>query len=201
MGRTGEPDQRDIVGYSIRDRNRRERWIALVRGIADFVDGWRHEVVFHGTSDRCLESIMARGMAPTDTEHATDGHPLGSFWGDVYTASSYAEDTVKHRGGGYPVLIAARTADLLACCETLVPDLATLDYPLKGLTRLDDTDVYSRWVDGQGYRRLGWRDALEDLRAVVAVHRKPVGPEVFVVVDSLEVIASLCLERTSRAVP
>jgi hypothetical protein len=202
MSESREPDQREIIGYSIRGKARRERWIAGVRGIAALVkeNGWQHEVVFHGTSEKHLPFIASQGVRPTDAGLATEGHALGSFWGDVDTAAAYAEDTVKHRGGNRPVLLAARTADLLDRCEALVPDLSTLDFPLKGLTRLDDAHVYARWVDGHGYRSLGWRDALDDLSALVAVHGEPISPDAFAVVDSPEAVTSL-LERTFRASP
>lgn len=191
-----EPDQRDIVGYSLVDPEARNRWIALVRGLSQWIDdeGLKDKVVFHGTSRRLLAKILEDGLEPTDVELAVgplSGMFQGSFWGDVQTAAAYAEDTVKEREGkgepgcGEPVLIAVLTDRLEKDC-LLYPDLATLDFPMKGLTRLDDPEVQEDWL--KGFMDKDWRDGLRDLGAIVATHEFYLDPDDFFVVDSLDAV-------------
>jgi len=172
-----EPDQRDIIGYSIADEDERKEWNALIRFIADWIEenDLSNAIVFHGTSSGRAEDIMQNGMNPTDATFATnDADSEGSFWGDVYTAAAYAEDTVQERDGdGRPVLLMAYTDDLEELCE-LAPDLATMDFPLKGLTRLSDDDVMQKWL--AHHTTLSWRDSLTDLGAIVALHEFELDP-------------------------
>jgi len=191
-----ELDQREIVGYSLVDPEARDRWISLVRGISRWIEetGQKDKVVFHGTSRRLLPRILEEGMEPTDVELAVgplEGMVQGSFWGDVHTASAYAEDTVFEREGkgepglGEPVLLAVRTDSLEEDC-LLYPDLATLDFPMKGLTRLDEPEVQEAWI--KGFRGMDWRDGLRDLGAIVATHDFYLDPDDFFVADSLDAV-------------
>lgn len=187
-----EPDQRAIVGYSVSDPEARAEWIALVRGLSAWIDaeGLRDKVVFHGTSLGKLRKIRRGGMEPTDISLASEpfgGPDAGSFWGDVHTAAAYAEDTVKERsnGKGKPVLVAVLAETLERDC-LLYPDLATLDFPLKGLTRLDDPAVSEAWLNG--FRGMDWRDGLRDLGAIVATHQWALDPDDIFHADGLEAV-------------
>lgn len=183
-----EPDQTTIVGYSIDDPDRKAQWIALVRAVAEMVDetGQACEIVFHGTSLKRARDILVNGLRPTDIHVAVapeNGEDQGSFWGDVQTAAAYAEDTVKERdGGGLPVLLAARTSGL-ASSYAMRPDLATLDFPLKGLTRLGDEQAAERWRGDSASRT--WQDSLADLGAVVVIHDADMPPDRFAIIEDV----------------
>lgn len=142
-------------------------------------------------------------MEPTDASLAVDvprGLANGSFWGDVHTAAAYAEDTVHERDcGGEPVLLAILTETLEADCA-VYPDLATVDFPLEGLTRLGDPGVRDRW--NEGFRDMDWRDGLRDLGAIVATHDLPLSPSGLVVADSLETVKEMtAVAARPRAAP
>ena len=182
-----EPDQRDIIGFSIADPIEKDRWKGLVSDVERFLEehGLTEEVLFHGTSARRADAILEDGLAPTDLDLAVieDEDLGGSFWGTVRSAAAYAEDTAKERDACSPVLIMACVSDLERWAE-LRPDLATLDFPLKGLTRLDEDGVMDRWV--AGYAGFSWQDGLRDLRAVIAIHDYPV-PECYMIrIDRFE---------------
>lgn len=175
-----EPNQREIVGYSFTDDAKKAAWIDLVHSIAKWIDdnNLSSDIVFHGTSTKRSRDILKHGMRPTDITHAIAEGSLndtGSFWGDIYTASAYAEDTIKERDPGYePVLLIARTAELEEAFN-LQPDLATLDFPLKGLTKLDDKDLANEWL--HHHRMKTWAQGLSDLGAIIAIHDEYLDPE------------------------
>lgn len=186
-----EPDQREIIGYSIDDPDRKGEWISLVRGISELMDDAVHEILFHGTSIKRLPAILKKGIRATDVGLAIvdgQGDDRGSFWGDVHTAAAYAEDTARVRDSSLPVLVAIRTEELLADCA-LHPDLATLDFPLKGLTRLSEPGVYDKWA--RNFRTLSWKDALDDLRAVVATHAIHIPARRLIAVDRIETVMAI----------
>lgn len=129
---------------------------------------------------------MTDGMEPVDLGFALGLHDddcaSGSYWGTILTASAYAEDTVKERDeGGIPAIIGIRTCDLLRFCD-LFPDGNTLDFPLKGLTRLEDESISEKWVNG--FRDLDWKESLLDLSAIVAIHQFPLEAGFFMVESS-----------------
>jgi hypothetical protein len=115
--------------------------------------------------------MLVYGIQPSEVDLAVDvsvqGVVEGSFWGTVRTAAAYAEDTAKERDGGSPALIAIRSSDIIRLAD-LLPDLQTLDFPLKGLTRLDEREVLERWE--ANHAEMDWRRSLDDLGAVVALH-------------------------------
>lgn len=196
---TSEPNQRDIIGYSIKDANKKAEWIDLVKTIATWVEDndLSHAVVFHGTSARRALNILEDGMEPTDITHAISEGSLndtGSFWGDVYTASAYAEDTIAERDpDATPVLLMAYTAELEEDFD-LRPDLATLDFPLKGLTKLDDQAIYDNWINN--HRTLTWQQSLTDLGAMIAVHEHSIDPDYMRMITSKEDFNRICkIER------
>lgn len=168
-----EPNQRDIIGFSFDNEEKRAKWIDLVKTIANWVEDndLAHSFVFHGTSSKRAADILEDGMKPTDITHAISEGSLndtGSFWGDIYTASAYAEDTIKERDPGYePVLLIARTAELEEEYD-LRPDLATLDFPLKGLTKLEDKELADDWINHHSMKT--WPQGLSDLGAIIAIH-------------------------------
>ena len=184
------------LGYSFTDETSKAAWRALVSSInariaeTDIED----EVLFHGTSSVALERIIAVGFEPTDISHAVadgDIHRDGSFWGDLMTAAAYAEDTVAERHpGSTPVILAIPVAALEADCQ-LFSDGATFDFPLDGLTRLDDPDVLARWSESGC--DLPWRESLADLGAVVAAHQFVIPAEDIVVMNSPDDLHSMVM--------
>ena len=174
-----EPNQREIVGYSFTDDAKKSAWIDLVHSIAKWVEdnNLSNEVIFHGTSNTRADDILENGMVPTDIIHAIAAgsfNDAGSFWGDIHTAAAYAEDTVAERDpGSEPVILMANVPDLEAEFQ-LLPDLATLDFPMKGLTKLDDQAVYDNWINN--HRTLAWQQSLAELGAIIAVHDEPLPP-------------------------
>lgn len=191
---SNEPDQRTILGYSIASPEKRSEWAAFIGEIAEILEQHdaAREIVFHGTSEVRASVIMRYGMKPTDLQVASPSGEIadGSFWGCPFTASAYADDTVKERdGGGSPALIAVRTSDLLANGYDLYPDLASLEFPLKGLTRLDDSTVSDKWQEG--HETLSWKDSLDDLGAITVAHDDWMSPEHFAMVRSPEDLRQL----------
>lgn len=185
MSLGGEPDQIEIAGYSLRNEEARAQWRSLLEEVSAWMEDNRlgTQIVFHGTSKKRLAAILEEGMRPTDVDIAVQGDAdLGSFWGNVRTAAAYAEDTAKERDGSVPVLLAVRVEVLERDCE-LYPDLATLDFPLKGLTRLCVPGVYEKWMNDEG--ELSWRDSLVDLGAIVAAHDFYLAADDIVVVKSV----------------
>lgn len=161
-------------GYSIPDLDDRARWRGLLEGIRQRMsEGDLEEVVlFHGTSERALERIMIDGMEPVECSQALPPDLRddcnGSFWGTIDTAAAYADDTATERHpDSLPVIIAIRVSTLENDCQ-IVPDGATVDFPLKGLTRLSDPEVAAYWSEFGLDRH--WRESLRDLGAVVALH-------------------------------
>ncbi|MTH95303.1 hypothetical protein [Roseibium sp. RKSG952] len=142
-------------------------------------------VVFHGTSSKVLDVIMTQGLSPTDVTAAVRadiGWDSGSFWGTPRTATAYAIDTAKERHPGWePVLLAAPISILEAQCQ-LVCDGATIDFPLKGLTRLEEPGVFEKWRSA-GFD-LPWRESLIDLGAIVALHDFHLDIEDFDLIES-----------------
>ena len=208
-----EPDQRDIIGYSLKDPQSKQAWIELISKIQDWLrdNDLEEDILFHGTSLSRAEDILKYGFNPTDiTLSVTQemGYDAGSFWGNVLTASAYADDTCENRNpDSRPVLLAVSAEALEEEC-LLYPDLATLDMPLKGLTKLDDPEISELWlstfsVDYDSPEDiLTWEDGLRDLGAIVAVHDVILPQEMFHKVDSFETFldfAEPLKARTTKA--
>lgn len=171
------------LGYSLLEGALKDEWIGLVtrlRALSQQIALTDH-YVFHGTSARIGQLIMDGGMTPTVVSHAVPAgvtRTRGSFWGDVEAAVSYAEDTVFEREGcgsptldNPPILIAVPIRSLEERFP-LFPDLATLEAPVDGLTKLDQPGVSEFWW--ANYDQLGWKESLRDLGAIVALHKNPV---------------------------
>lgn len=197
-----EPNQRVIIGYSISNQDARKEWVDLIEGIAAWISehDLKHEVIFHGTSTVRMKEIMRFGMAPTDISHATipqSDDRNGSFWGDVHTAAAYADDTCKYRNPGSRPCLLMTFAEDLARDYDLYPDLATLDGPLKGLTKLDDPDVRSKWDNRYNAdewnvgQHLPWEESLDDLGAIIAAHEDYINPDDIFVIRSIEAFKAL----------
>ncbi|MCV9964204.1 hypothetical protein OIU34_20170 [Pararhizobium sp. BT-229] len=178
-------------GYSIPDPHERALWRDLVVGIRQRISEGNFEetVLFHGTSERALERILLDGMEPVECSHALppdcrDDCEYGSFWGNIDTAATYADDTAAERHpDSLPVIIAIRVSTLENDYR-IVPDGATVDFPLKGLTRLDDPEVAAYWSDFGLDRH--WPESLRDLGAVVAIHDFTIPIEDMVVIRSMD---------------
>lgn len=178
-------------GYSISDAAERTRWRDLVEAVRKRISdsGLEDVVLFHGTSERALDGILMEGMEPIECSHALpDGYrdecEYGSFWGSVDTAAAYADDTAAERHpDSLPVIIAIAVSMLESDC-LIVPDGATVDFPLEGLTRLDDPVVAAYWSEFGPDRP--WRESLRDLGAVVAVHDFNIPLEDMAVIRSME---------------
>jgi hypothetical protein len=182
-------------GYSIPDVEERGRWRALIEEVRQRVAAGNLEevVLFHGTSQQALERILLDGMEPVDCSQAMpptcrDVYEHGSFWGSIDTAAAYADDTASERHpDSLPVIIAIRVSTLEDSCR-IVADGATVDWPLKGLTRLDDPKVAAYWSDF-GIDR-SWHESLRDLGAVVALHDLIIPAEDMTVIRSIEDLES-----------
>lgn len=191
---TSESDIPDNVGYSIADPIARSEWRGMIAAIKRTLieNGLGEEIVFHGTSSKALALIEDEGISPTDIGHAcpVKGSYLdGSFWGNILTAASYAEDTAAERHpGSLPVVIAVRTATLEAD-GLLLADAATFEYPNDGLTKLGDPEIMKRWVESGC--DLPWHESLEDLGAIVATHQHCIPPEDFVVIRGMNDLQNL----------
>jgi hypothetical protein len=194
-----QTDVRDRVGYSIDDPVAKASWIALVTSIRQyFVDNaLQDKIVFHGTSQKRAKKILAEGMKPTDVSFAVWDQceqGAGSFWGSIDAAVSYAEDTASERDpGSKPVLLAVRLSDLEQVCD-LRCDGASLDFPLKGLTRLSEPEIEEKWSGDISLR--SWKESLFDLGAVVAIHDDFLEIDFIEIVDDFEILKEM-QEKTS----
>lgn len=194
-----EPDQREIIGYSIDCLKKKLVWTELVSQIEKFLTEQNalFDIVFHGTSNIRASSILDYGMEPTDLSHATlNGRSMGSFWGNVRTAASYAEDTSKWRESiAEPTLLAVRTDQLYNDFE-LLPDYATVDFPLKGLTQLDDPEVLDFWYNQEIEHT--WQKSLAHLGAFTVAHESEIDPAIIFQIESLEDVERLLHQIPTR---
>lgn len=148
-------------------------WTGEARALDEFLvrEGLSQEVVFHGTSSVVIDLISSEGLSPTDVTAAVQnnlGWDSGSFWGTPRTAIAYALDSARERyPGSNPALIASPVSILEHQCQ-LVCDGATIDFPLKGLTRLDEPGIRDKWESADF--DLPWQESLADLGAIVALH-------------------------------
>lgn len=160
------------LGRTLKEQDARDEWVSLIRGIAEIVDAHdlQEEVLFHGTTLEKAMAILSDGMRPTDAfEVLADGSEVmteGSYWGTIGTAAWYAEDSARHRSGGRPVIIACPTS-FLETYTTLGVDIPSRDMPQPGLTLFDDPSIAARWATGL---TRSWRDSLDDLGSVTALH-------------------------------
>ncbi|MBY3157344.1 hypothetical protein HFO56_34020 [Rhizobium laguerreae] len=178
-------------GYSIADVTERQRWRDLVAAVRQRVadEALDDVVLFHGTSERALEKIMVEGMEAIECSHALppddrDDDEYGTFWGTIDTAAAYADDTAAERHPDSLPVIIAIPVSTLEWHGSIVADGATVDFPLKGLTRLDDPQVAAYWSDFDATRP--WRESLRDLGAVLAIHNNGIHFEDLTVIKSLQ---------------
>jgi hypothetical protein len=175
------------IGHSLPDATQRRSWIELVSAISALVkeQGLSEEILFHGTTIGKARQILRKGMQPTDAfEFGPYGEEMcsGSFWGTVETAAWYAEDSSLHRKGGRPAIIACPVS-FLQTYATLGADIPTRDFPIPGLTLLDDPDVAAHWPNEQAR---SWQESLRDLGAVTAIHDYDLSLDVAILVDEIE---------------
>lgn len=198
---TSEADVRDSHGYSIGDPIAKAGWIELITSIRSFLEenDLTQEIVFHGTSARRAQLIVENGMKPTEVEHAVWSRSQaawGSFWGTIDAAASYAEDAASIRDAGeLPVILAVPVAELAAACE-LLPDGATFDFPMKGLTKLDDPQILEKWH--QQHATLDWDTSLKELGAIVALHQKNLKLQAIAIVGDLDTLKEMCVKPKIR---
>jgi hypothetical protein len=189
------------IGYSIEGAQDKSRWTELVCAIADRVEelGVSEEIVFHGTSLEKARGILDEGMIPTDAfEIFPDGSEEvseGSFWGTIKTAAWYAEDTSFHRSGGRPVIIACPVS-FLQTYTTLCADIPSRDFPVPGLTKLDDPDIASEWTTGT-FR--SWQDSLRELGSFTAIHDYDLPLDMAILADTIESFDRILLSNTFSA--
>jgi hypothetical protein len=177
----------DTTGHSFSNPRRRGDWIELLNGIQSFIEerGLQEEILFHGTTIGKARSILRRGMRPTDAFELFDGEEMsaeGSFWGSIRTAAWYAEDSSIHRKGGRAAIIACPTS-FLQIYSTLSADIPSRDFPVPGLTMLEDPETATRW--GNGTPRT-WQESLADLGAVTAIHDYELSLDQAAIVDDIE---------------
>ena len=168
---SGRDVMNNSVGMAFFDDEWGELLGLLASRIADESLGDR--IFFHGTSDFLLDDIQIDGLVPDDVSQALlegdkDKGVYGTFWGSLGTANAYAVDTsLERHPGSRPVLFASTIASRLED-SIIVPDGATLDFPLDGLTKLGDDQILDKWTDANC--DLDWGDALHDLGAVICIH-------------------------------
>mgnify|MGYP001470690550 FL=1 len=175
------------TGQVFRTDAKRQEWIGLLNEIDRTIRecGLQEEILFHGTTIGKARSILKSGMRPTDAFELFDGEEMtseGSFWGTIRTAAWYAEDSSIHRKGGRPAIIACPVS-FLQTYTTLAADIPSRDFPVPGLTRLEDPAVAARWPNGQ-YRT--WQESLEDLGSVTALHDYELSLDAAVIADDIE---------------
>lgn len=172
------------IGHSIRNTASRTRWIAMLEEVAEYVtrEGLQEEILFHGTTLSRARSILLNGMHPTEAWEETDEGEMpcdGSFWGTLLTAAWYADDSAANRSGGAPTIIACPTS-FIDTYASLRIDIPTRDFPVPGLTMIDDEQFSQRWAVGQ---KRDWRDSLADLGSCAALHDydMPLNPAVILI--------------------
>lgn len=178
-------------GYSIPDEAARRAWVAMIDAVRQRVadEGLEEAILFHGTSERALGSIAIEGMEAIECSHALppdarEDDEFGTFWGSIDTAATYADDTAAERHeDSLPAIIAIPVATL-EWHGSIIPDGATVDFPLDGLTLLHDPEVAAYWSDFDMNRP--WRESLRDLGAVLAIHGQNIHFDDLTVIRSLE---------------
>lgn len=207
-----EPDQREIIGYSIKDPQKKQGWIQLIADIEVWIkeNDFADQILFHGTSRTRAKDICKSGLKPTDIKHSVAPHStdaVGSFWGTVRTAAAYADDTCFYRNQrSQPCLLMVASEDLEEDCR-LYPDLATLEMPLKGLTKLDDPDVSQRWMTAHDNdewsedNALSWRQSIQDLGAIIAVHDFDLPPSIIKPIETFDQFLELAERLTAAKMP
>lgn len=177
----------DTTGHSFSNPRRRGEWIDLLNGIQTLIDerGLHEEILFHGTTIAKARSILKHGMRPTDAFELHDGEEIsaaGSYWGSIRTAAWYAEDSSIHRKGGRAVIIACPTS-FLQIYSTLSADIPSRDFPVPGLTMLEDPETAARWDNGV---HRTWQESLADLGSVTALHDYDLPLDMALIVDEVE---------------
>lgn len=163
-------------------------------------EGLADVILFHGTSERALDGIAIEGMEAIECSHALppddrDDERFGTFWGSIDTAATYADDTAAERHeDSLPVIIAIHVSTL-EWLASIVPDGATVDFPLDGLTLLHDPDVAAYWSDFGMTRP--WRESLRDLGAVLALHGQNIHIDDMTVIRSMDDF-DLVVEETRK---
>jgi hypothetical protein len=185
------------TGHSFSNPHKRDNWIELLNGIQTFIDerGLQEEILFHGTTIGKARSILKHGMRPTDAFELFDGEEMsseGSFWGSIRTAAWYAEDSSIHRKGGRAAIIACPTS-FLQIYSTLGADIPSRDFPVPGLTMLEDPETAARWGDGM---LRTWQESLADLGAVTAIHSYDLSLDQAVIVDDIESLYRILQEQS-----
>jgi hypothetical protein len=177
-------------------------WAKLVSDVEGLVKRYKvdHSLVFHGTTSHVVDDIVHKGLRPTIVSHArfTDDAMIGdhdtlrhygSFWGNVTTAAWYAHTGVTDRHGyGKPVLIAALTSEF-GNEIPLMPDRSSAISPVDPNAPIHDHKILDRWLV-EGHQR-DWRDALDDIGAVYAVHNERLPTHKFRVISSIDELASM----------
>ena len=160
----------------------------------------QHSVIFHGTTSHVVDDVERNGLRPTMISHArfTDEDAtqeqelfrhLGSFWGTVETAAWYARSGVIDRHGyGKPVLLSALTNNF-GNEFPLLPDKSSALSPIDARSTMHDPIVLNRWLL-DGHQR-GWRDALDEIGAVYAVHHERIPKSMFCVISSIDDLISM----------
>jgi hypothetical protein len=190
MDFSNQTDVRDRVGYSIGYPAAKAAWITLISSIREYLaeQGLQEEFVFHGSSENRAKQILIEGMKPTDVSFAVWDQcdmGAGSFWGSIDAAASYAEDTASEREpGSLPIILAVRVSDLQEACD-LCCDGATLDFPLRGLTKLSEPAIEAKWGGDISLR--SWKESLADLGAIVALHHD------YLEIDGIEIIGDFAV--------
>lgn len=184
------------IGLKITDERERRDWISLVTAIADRIEeaGLSEEILFHGTTVEKARAIMSNGMRPADAfevlPDGTESMTEGSFWGTVGTAAWYAEDKSFYRGES-PVLLACPVG-FLQTYSILGIDIPSRDFPIPGLTPMEDPEVARRWATGM---RRTWQDSLSDIGSVTALHDYDLSLDAAVIVDEIESLERILLTR------
>lgn len=181
-------------------------WNALIAKIEELIGqkSLRHTFVFHGTTDHFISDITKKGLRPTIVSHArfrdealieeqeTFRH-YGSFWATAKTAAWYAHSGVAERFGyGKPVLIAAMTSEF-GNNFPLMPDKSSAASPVDPTVRINHRKIAERWFL-EGHQR-DWREAIDDIGAVYAIHHERLPTNMFRVISSMDDLTSMLEEK------
>lgn len=181
-------------------------WNTLIANIEEIIaqENLQHTVIFHGTTDQFTSDIVQKGLRPTIISHArfqdetlideqeTFRH-YGSFWATAKTAAWYAHSGVTERFGfGKPLLIAAMTSDF-GKDFPLMPDKSSAESPVDPRARINHHNIAEQWfLDGH---QRDWREAIDDIGAVYAIHHQRLPPSLLRVISSMDDLKTMLEEK------
>ena len=166
------------LGSRVTTPNIREQWITLIRQIESLVQPGEllEDYFFHGTANGALTSIINSNIIPSDIYSQQQNiyikKPV-TYWGTLPIAVEYAEDSYSNRFQKVDEigLIAISKENLLSCGE-LLPDEASLEFPLYEILDIDPKELDSE-LETVWQNEITWETSLRLVKSVACPNDIP----------------------------